>query len=104
MGQLRAKRDHSFENRMREMLSVIFENKIEALQSRGNEKNEINKLIEEAGGETELGKYLMKFKDRENFSLKDIVEDIEKGKGSLTKEESIFLIMNQFVKEKGVKL
>lgn len=103
MGQSRARRDHTFENRMREMLSVVFEKKIETLQVLGEKKTDLEELIEEAGPETELGKYLMKFKNRETFTLKDIVNDIEKGKGSLSKEESIFLIMNQFIKEKGEK-
>lgn len=104
MGQSRARRDHTFENRMREMLSVIFEKKIETLQALGEKKTDVEELIEEAGPGTELGKYLMKFKNQENFTLKDVVSDIEKGKGSLSKVESIFLVMNQFIKEKGEKL
>tara|TARA_B100001971_G_scaffold178493_1_gene173429 strand:- start:275 stop:436 length:162 start_codon:yes stop_codon:yes gene_type:complete len=47
----------------------------------------------EAGSETELGKYLAKFKNRGKFTLKDIIEGIEKGEGFLTKSESIFLII-----------
>jgi hypothetical protein len=58
----------------------------------------------EAGSETELGKYLAKFKNRGKFTLKDIIEGIEKGEGFLTKSESIFLIINQFIKEKGEKI
>lgn len=103
MGQERAIRDHTFENRMREMLSIVFEKKIGTLLEIGKKKKNVEKLIEEAGPATELGKYLAKFKNQENFALKDIISDIEKGKGSLTKEESIFLIMNQFLKEKGEK-
>ncbi len=103
-GQFRAKRDHTFENRMREMLSVIFENKIDTLHDFGKKGNPVDLLIKEAGTETELGKYLAKFKNRENFSLRNIIEDIEKGEGSLTEIESIFLIINQFIKEKGEKI
>jgi len=103
-GQLRVKQDHSFENRMTEMLSVIFENKIDALHDICTKENQVDQLIEEAGEETELGKYLTKFKKRNIFSLKDIMEDIGKGEGSLTKAESIFLIINQFIKEKGEKI
>tara|TARA_B100000315_G_scaffold255670_1_gene299640 strand:+ start:8220 stop:10028 length:1809 start_codon:yes stop_codon:yes gene_type:complete len=103
-GQLRAKRDHSFENRMREMLSVIFENKIDRLRNLEKKGNHVDQLIKEAGSDTELGRYLAKFKNRDKFTLKDIIEDIEKGEGSLTKPESIFLVINQFIKEKGEKI
>jgi len=103
-GQLRAKRDHTFENRMREMLSIIFEDKIDALHDLGKKENLVDQLVKEAGAETELGKYLVKFKNRENFTLKDIIKKIEKGEGSLTKVESIFLVINQFIKEKGEKI
>ncbi len=61
-------------------------------------------MVLEAGFETELGKYLAKFKNQKKFTLKDIVEDTEKGEGSLTKSESIFLIIHQFIKEKGEKI
>lgn len=103
MGQLRAVRDHTFKNRMREMLSIVYEKQSDRLKLIGNKKKVTDKLIEKAGPETELGKYLMKFKNKENLFLKDIIEDIEKGRGSLSREESIFLIMNQFIKEKGRK-
>ena len=103
-GQLRAKRNHTFENRMREMLSIIFENNIDTLHNLGKKEHHVDQLIKEAGSETELGRYLAKFKNREKFSLRDIIEDIEKGEGSLTKPESIFLIINQFIKEKGEKI
>jgi spore maturation protein CgeB len=103
-GQLRAKQDHTFGNRMMEMLSVIFEHKIDVLHDICTKGNQVDQLIEEAGEETELGKYLTKFKKRKIFSLKDIMEDIGKGEGSLTKAESIFLIINQFIKEKGEKI
>ena len=51
----------------------------------------MDQLIKEAGSETELGRYLAKFKNREKFTLKDIIEDIEKWEGFLTKSKSIFL-------------
>ena len=66
--------------------------------------NHLDQLIKEAGSETELEKYLAKFKNREKFTFKDIIKDIEKGEGSLTKSESIFLIIHQFIKEKGEKI
>ena len=86
------------------MLYIIFENKIDALHNLSKKESHLDKLIEEAGTETELGEYLAKFKNRESFSLKNIIEDIEKGEGFLTKVESIFLIINQFIKEKGEKI
>ena len=57
-------------------------------------------MMREAGADTELGRFLSRFKDEENLSIKSVVKAIENGEGSLTRPEAIFLMMEQFLTEK----
>ncbi|MBI3812906.1 MAG: glycosyltransferase, partial [Nitrospinae bacterium] len=103
----RAVKYHTFENRMEEMLAVIFENekdkfikKGQGPRGKGQGVNDVERMIREAGENTELKKFLSQFKGEEKLSIKAIVKAIENGKGSLTRPEAIFLMMEQFLTEK----
>jgi spore maturation protein CgeB len=104
----RALKYHTFEKRMEEMLEFIFEregdkfiNRIQGVKdSRGQGVNNVERMIKEAGGATELGKFLSQFKAEKELSIKSVVKAIEDGNGSLTRPEAIFLMMEQFLTEK----
>ncbi|RJQ46077.1 MAG: glycosyltransferase [Nitrospiraceae bacterium] len=88
--------EHTYEHRMHEML--------EHLADRGFNPGEENEggstcdLIERARGEGELVEYLSRYSGRDRITLADIVQDIENSEGDLTYPETVFLVMNEFVK------
>lgn len=99
----RVLREHTMEHRMKEMLICIFTEHFERLRKRLDQrKSKVDLLIEQAGPDTELGRYLDQFdKNDKDFSLKSIVSQIEMGKGSLTKNELLLLMMDQVVVSEG---
>jgi len=106
--RVKALKFHTFENRMEEMLAFIFEregdkfiNKEKGVKGSGVQVvNDVERMIREAGANTEIGKFLSQFRCEEKLSIKSIVKAIENGKGSLTRSEAIFLMMEQFLTEK----
>lgn len=99
-GYARVLRSHTMEHRMRELLARIFLDHFETLKKRIDErKPKIISLIEEANPDSELGQYLIQFKNVKDFSLKVIVDQIAKGEGALTKNELLLLMVDQVVQE-----
>ena len=106
--RIKALKFHTFENRMEEMLTIILEKSPTnppltkggkwGIRSQG--VNNVERMMIEAGADTELKKFLSRFKDEENLSIKSVVKAIENGEGSLTRPEAIFLMMEQFLTEK----
>ncbi|MBI5057052.1 MAG: glycosyltransferase [Nitrospirae bacterium] len=93
----RVLRDHTYEHRMVEMLEYLADNGFTpALWEQEGEI--VERLIEEAGRDTELGEYLSRFPSRERMTLSDIVKDIEESEGDLNIPETLFLTMNEFLK------
>ncbi|HID96218.1 MAG TPA: hypothetical protein EYP53_09230 [Candidatus Latescibacteria bacterium] len=100
----RVAKDHTYEARMREMLEFIYERE-ERLGAKGQEGERVSELIRQARGDSELGRFLTRFKGRDRLTLKDIVQEIRKGKGELTRPEGVFLLMYEiwdWAKEKKV--
>jgi len=97
-GQQRALQEHTYENRMKEMIAFVLERSSDRLikDNRFNGNN-LEKLIKEAGRNSELVNFLSEFKDTREIELKEIVKEIKKGEGELTKVENIFLLMDSFV-------
>lgn len=96
----RVLREHTFESRMAEMLLQVFADDVESLRRRLEERTDrVDYFIEEAGSETELGRYLGKFRNSADFSIKQMVQDIEKGEGDLSKTELLLLMLDQVTKE-----
>ena len=106
--RIKALKFHAFENRMEEMLSCIFKTegdrfikRVQGFKGSGVQGvNSVGRMMREAGADTELGRFLSRFKDEENLSIKSVVKAIENGEGSLTRPEAIFLMMEQFLTEK----
>ena len=95
-GRQRILRDHTYEHRMKEMLEYIAGKGYKPpVWTDGGEN--VDKLIEEADAETELGKYLSQFINRGKVGLDDITETIKNGEGDLSRTESMFLLMDKFI-------
>jgi hypothetical protein len=88
------------EHRMQELLLHVFLDHESALDSIGKvQRDPLEYCIEQAGENTELGQYLKQFKGQHPFSLKTVVEHIHQGEGALDQKETLFLMMDQVVKE-----
>ena len=96
----RVLREHTFEQRLREMLTFVFYNRLDELKSKLDARPKgVENLINQAGEETELGRYLISFKNQNNFKLKTLIDYIESSDGNLSKNELLLLMVDQVVKE-----
>ncbi len=96
-GRERMLKDHTYENRMNEMLGVIAEKGLK--QPLWIEDGEdVEGLIKESGADSELGKYLSRFSERRRISLSDITGEVSNGEGDISKTEALFLVMKEFVR------
>ncbi|MFQ5672110.1 MAG: glycosyltransferase [Nitrospinales bacterium] len=92
--------EHTFEHRLKEMLIYIFHDSLDGLKERVNARAEsVDEFIERIGSETQLGQYLKRFRNVKDFSLKTVVEPIEKGEGALTQTELLLLMVDQIAWE-----
>ena len=99
-GRKRVLKEHTLQQRMRELLIHVFTDRMDDLRARveKDERDPLAYCIEQAGAETELGRYLGQFKGMPDFSLKTITDHIENGKGALNETELLMLMLNQLVK------
>ncbi len=96
-GRERVVNDHTYKHRMEEMLYSMVKRGYEPPPWRAEREDEdVERLIEEAGKDTELGRYLARFIEKERISISDVVQDIGEGKGDLTETEKIFLLIKEF--------
>ncbi|MBI4683427.1 MAG: glycosyltransferase [Nitrospirae bacterium] len=95
-GRQRVLREHTYENRMNNMLEIIGKGLKQPLWT--NEGEDVESLVKESGEGSDLGKYLSRFSERGKISLSDIAEEISNGEGDISKTEGLLLIMNEFVK------
>ena len=93
----RVLREHTYEIRMEEMLCFVMNHETERWSQKKKNISPVKPLIEEAGPETELGRFLTRFAGKETISLPEIAEEIYKGEGKLSETESIFLLMREFL-------
>jgi spore maturation protein CgeB len=100
-GQKRTRRYHNYERRMIGMLDCVVERNLSRFMALRKSVQTTKRMIEEAGPETELGRFLGGFKGRDRLTLDTITEEIHQGKGRLTEPEVIFLLMHEFCKEKS---
>ena len=94
-GKSRLMSEHTYDNRMEEMLEVIVADGYEPA-CWGDDRELVEDLVSEAGENTELGKYLSQFTVHEQINLSDITDKISSDEGELSKEESLFLMMKEF--------
>ena len=96
----RVVRDHTYRRRMEEAMAFMVERGFCGVDSLPR-RYLVRDLVKKAGPETELGRYLLRFLPRRSIEMEDIVRDIREGAGSLTRPETIFLIMKEMM-ERGV--
>ena len=85
---------------MREMLVCIYKDCLADLKKCADNRLEgVDYPIEQAGSETELGKYLKQFKNVDDFSIKTLTDHIAKGEEALSQNELLLLMVDQVVKE-----
>lgn len=95
-GRQKVLREHTYENRMNEMLEVIAAKGLR--QPLWQEEGEdVEGLLKEAGMDSELGKYLSRFPGKRRITLSDITAEISGSEGEISKTEGIFMLMNEFV-------
>jgi spore maturation protein CgeB len=102
--QERVLKDHTYEMRMMELLSFIWK-RDERIRERKASNAKVKDLVEKAGRETELGKFLSRFEGKDGLTLQDVTKEIRKGEGDLSQVEGIFLLMKEiwdWAKEKRV--
>jgi len=92
-GRDRALRDHTYEIRIAEMLSVIYAAKFEHLRSR-NEQNPWIKMIKRSETQPELhSRCKQAFERGEEATLDALISDIATGNGKLTETEQKLLFL-----------
>ncbi|MBI5575345.1 MAG: glycosyltransferase [Deltaproteobacteria bacterium] len=94
-GRQRVLRDHTYEQRMEEMIGFMVRNGFVPPWREKRDREDPERLIEEAGPETELGRYLARFADARSLKLPDIIGEIRSGHGELSRVERIFLALNE---------
>lgn len=90
-GRARVLREHTYEQRMKEMLDFIFENGYE-LPEWKPEAQDVDVLIDAAKDNKELKGYLERFINKGSIGIKDIIIDIQSGDGNLSRVEKVFLL------------
>lgn len=93
-------KEHTYKNRMEEMMGFIIDRGFKGADSLPG-RFKVKDLIKDAGDNRELAGYLKRFIPKRHISLEDIIDDIHRGRGSLTKPETMFILMNEFVHRKG---
>ncbi len=92
--------EHTMEHRMQELLIHVFlDHKTILNRERESQIDPLDYCIEKAGEQTDLGNYLKQFKGQNPFSLKTVTEHIHKGEGALDDKETLFLMLDQLLKE-----
>jgi hypothetical protein len=82
------------------LLTVLIEENLPRFTDLKNRFQSSDRLITEAGPETELGRFLSRFEGEGHLTLDRIVSEIRQGEGKLTDPEVIFLLMHEFSKQK----
>jgi spore maturation protein CgeB len=104
LAQKRVLSQHTYRHRMETMMKLVLE-KEPTLRMPKTNVNSPSALIQQAGPDSELGKFLAKFENEDELTLDRIAQEIRKGKGELTHTEGVFLLMKEFqdwAREKGV--
>ena len=96
----RVLKEHTMEHRMQELLLHVFLDRKSALESmQAIERDPLDYCIDQAGESTELGQYLQQFRGQHPFCLKTVTDHIHAGEGALDNKETLFLMLNQILKE-----
>ena len=100
-GRARVLSDHTFERRMEDLLATIIAQEGESLVKDKKPKyyarNIVKKMLEEAASDKDLVSFLKQFDPEKPLSLKEVADAISKGKGALSRTESLMLMVNQLL-------
>ncbi len=98
--RIRVLREHTMEHRMKEfLLQILLNSSSDFYDEIKKRKSAVELAIEEAGSETKLGKFLEKYREDSDFSIKRMVGDIKDGEGELTQNELLILMLDQITVE-----
>jgi len=100
-GHRRTRLEHTYQKRMARALEVIVEGDIDRFAALEERRQKPERLIAEAGANSELGIFLSRFTGEDHLTLEKIVSGIHRGEGDLTEPEVIFLLMHEFAKSTG---
>lgn len=87
--------EHTYAHRMAEMLGFLTTRGVLKPSAGSDGYERVEDLVRQAGRESEIGTYLSRFKDRERISLDEIAADIRKGGGTLSRTESLLLLLKE---------
>ncbi len=94
--------EHTIEHRMSDMLTHIVSRRLEQMTERvAKRRDPVEIAISQAGKESELGVFLEGFRGTPDFSLNTVLNSIEKGQGDLSKNEILFLMLDQVTTQKS---
>ena len=94
-GRARILAEHTYTHRMAEMFGFLTTRGVLKPSAGSDGYERVEDLVRLAGRESEISAYLSRFKDRERISLDEIVADIRKGGGALSRTEGLFLLLKE---------
>jgi spore maturation protein CgeB len=94
-GRNRVLKQHTYQHRMQELLTIVAENE-PRLQTRRENPNLARNLLRASDNDPELKAIFQRFQPDEELNIDKIAANIRKGKGSLTQAEGVFLLMKEF--------
>ena len=96
----RAIRDHTFERRLEQALDMILTWDYPRFAHRLEGQTPVERLLEQANGDTELTALLHRYENRSEVGFQDIVRDIQTKGGDLNDTEMVFLLLDQLWQER----
>jgi len=95
----RALRDHTYAQRMRQMLDLVFQHDHRRFVNRRSAENTVQHLRAKAGDDAELQQFLGKFQPQARVDLETIMEQVKTGHGTLSDCELTFSFLREFKKD-----
>jgi spore maturation protein CgeB len=95
----RALKDHTYEQRMQEMLEVIFQRDHRRFAARRSAENTAQHLLTKAGDDAELQQLFRQFPPQTPIDLETIIGQVRTGQGTLSDSELTFLFLQEFKKD-----
>jgi hypothetical protein len=98
-GRARALKDHTYEQRMQEMLEVISQRDHRRFAARRSAENTAQHLLTKAGDDAELQQLFRQFPPQTPIDLETIIGQVRTGQGTLSDGELTFLFLQEFKKD-----
>ncbi|VAX21658.1 hypothetical protein MNBD_NITROSPINAE02-787 [hydrothermal vent metagenome] len=103
-GMKRTLKEHTFTHRMARMMGIVLERdraKIDRLREKASGKNNVDLIIERTKNR-ELKTFLEKFRGGGKLRLDEVMSQIAKGEGELTRPEAIFVMIDQILSQEQI--